>query len=144
MCQEFGGSLVGRFWPEVSHEVAIKMSARPVIIWSLEDLPDPDLAWFTFKMVHSWGWKVSAGISGRPQFFPTWASSESCLNFLTVWWLVSPRTNSLKDRNTQSFLWPSHENHILLPLPFVGVAHILGSTQKYSGKQMVMYLWERK
>lgn len=49
MSQEFGGSIAGWFWLEVSNGVAIEMSARAVIIWNLED-------WLTCMICFQDGW----------------------------------------------------------------------------------------
>lgn len=109
----------GCFWLGVTNEVAVQISARAAIIWTLKVLPGPYLAGSASKMVHSQGWKVSVAVSVWPQFFPTQGSTQDCLSFLTPWWLVTSRARNLRDqnRNLNVFWWLSHKNHTPSSLP---------------------------
>lgn len=110
---EIWKQLAGCFWVGVTNVVAVQISARAAIIWTLKVLPGPYLAGSASKMVHSQGWKVSVVVSVWPQFFPIQGSTQDCLSFLTPWWLVTSTARNLRDqnRNLNVFWWLSHKNH---------------------------------
>lgn len=112
-CKEFRSNLARWFWFRVSHQVAVKMSARAVI-WRLYGdwriyIQDGSLTW-----LESWCWLLVVG-----------HSSSLCGPLCRVAWVSLQYGSGIPQRKQpkrarqkwQCLLWPSFRNHIPSLLP---------------------------